>query len=219
MGTDIHACFQARKNPTDDWQFIPSNWDQSRHYQLFAVLADVRNGRGFAGVPTGQSVTPIAMPRGIPDDFKHDGYDYVIDFSMLSPDWQKFYTKYDGITSGPVTRSLGDHSFSWLTATEMLDWYQTAPPVIKFGVVDRAFYEAWNHKTPPTAYSGGISGPRIVVINDSIYERLATPGWTHIRIAWEVNLRDELAYFFDEIQRLVNLYPDYEIRMVFGFDS
>lgn len=39
-----------------------------RNYNLFAMLADVRNGRGFAGIPTGEGFEPISEPRGIPED-------------------------------------------------------------------------------------------------------------------------------------------------------
>lgn len=44
----------------------------NRNYDLFAALADVRNGVGFAGVKTGKAIEPIAMPRGIPDDADPD---------------------------------------------------------------------------------------------------------------------------------------------------
>lgn len=72
MGTDIHGVFQAFDAETKKWQDIPSEYEQSRHYQLFAVLADVRNGYGFAGVQTGEPVKPIAKPRGLPPDFEMD---------------------------------------------------------------------------------------------------------------------------------------------------
>lgn len=58
MGTDIHGVFQAFDN--GQWRDVESSYEQDRHYQLFAVLAGVRNGYGFAGVPTGEPVTPIA---------------------------------------------------------------------------------------------------------------------------------------------------------------
>ena len=43
-------------------------WYSDRNYDLFAILADVRNGHGFAGVATGEGFTPIADPKGIPAD-------------------------------------------------------------------------------------------------------------------------------------------------------
>ena len=35
---------------------------------LFAILAGVRNGYGFAGCDTGDGFRPIAPPRGLPGD-------------------------------------------------------------------------------------------------------------------------------------------------------
>jgi hypothetical protein len=39
-----------------------------RSYDTFAILANVRNGRGFAGVKTGEGFIPISEPKGLPDD-------------------------------------------------------------------------------------------------------------------------------------------------------
>jgi hypothetical protein len=68
MGTDVHAVWQAKKG--DKWVDIESTWDQNRHYFLFAWLADVRNGFGFAGIPTHDPIKPISERRGLPDDFE-----------------------------------------------------------------------------------------------------------------------------------------------------
>lgn len=48
---------------------VLSDWlYDGRSYNLFAILADVRNGYGFAGIPTGDGFVPIADPRGLPED-------------------------------------------------------------------------------------------------------------------------------------------------------
>lgn len=39
-----------------------------RNYDVFAILAGVRNGRGFAGIKTGDGFIPIAEPKGLPKD-------------------------------------------------------------------------------------------------------------------------------------------------------
>ena len=185
MGTDIHGVFQ--RQTADGWEDVPSKFEENRHYQLFAVLAGVRNGYGFAGVPTGEVVKPISEPRELPADFE------------VADVW------------------MGDHSHSWLTASEMLEWAAAAPIVLKVGIVDRETYAAWDGKSRPTSYCGGIDGDGVVLINNTAVEKAQTPNWTHIRVEWDSDLGEELAYFFDEVRRLQALHG--QVRFVFGFDS
>jgi hypothetical protein len=110
---------------------------------------------------------------------------------------------------------MGDHSYSWLTADEILAW--SPPRVLKTGIIDRKDYETWDHKTPPSSYCGGISGPNVVVVRDNKRELETNPKWTHVRVEWEADLREELSYFIEEIARLRAEHGD--VRMVFGFDS
>lgn len=72
MGCDIH--FYVERQEADRW-ITCDTWEQeddalrvphkkkafysNRNYDLFAILADVRNGEGF---------NPIAPPRGVPED-------------------------------------------------------------------------------------------------------------------------------------------------------
>lgn len=213
MGTDIHGIFQRHDAATGKWLDVESKFDENRHYQLFAVLADVRNGYGFAGVSTGEAVKPIARPRGFPADFEVDGEDHpVADVSALT-EWQRKYHK-DG---DPLVVWMGDHSHSWLTAEEMLAWYATAPTVLKTGVISREQYGKWDGKSSPDSWSGGISGPGVVVVNDNDIEKKERPAWTHVQIHWESGLKEELRYFFDEVTRLATEHR--RVRYVFGFDS
>ena len=43
-------------------------WFGDRNYDLFAMLANLRNGVGFAGRRRGEVLDPIDEPRGIPED-------------------------------------------------------------------------------------------------------------------------------------------------------
>lgn len=213
MGTDIHGVWQAKKDGV--WVDVSSEYEQERHYQLFAVLAGVRNGRGFAGIVTGDRVEPIAEPRGFPKDFKVAGrrkeYHPVDSIEAHDPRRRKYVIEYpeeytDGIW-------MGDHSHSWLTGAEMLEYYEKCPVVAQTGIIDRATYETWDGKQP-SDYCGDISGPGIVVVEAG---KPMTIGWTHVRVSWPSRLCEELSYFFDEVKRLVELHG--EIRFVFGFDS
>lgn len=75
-----------------DWAY------DGRNYNLFAILADVRNGRGFAGSYTGEGFNPIAEPKGIPND--------------LSPEVTESFHYWEG----------DGHSHSWFTLQDLLDY-------------------------------------------------------------------------------------------------
>lgn len=213
MGTDIRGVFQRRNPETKQWEDIPHKYEMDRHYQLFGVLAGVRNGRGFAGIKTGEPVEPISAPRGYPDGFQQDEDMHPIGtLDVMDPRRRQYHGKDE-----PMEVWMGDHSHSWLTGEEMLAWYERAPVVIKTGILSRGEYDAWDKKSPPESYCGGISGPGVVIIDDNAVARASTPGWTYIRCEWESNLLSELAYFFDEVKRLVAEHG--EVRFVFGFDS
>ena len=102
MGTDIHMVVQARRN--NRWETVATGYDD-RNYRLFAALANVRNGRGFAGVDTGDEIPYISDSRGFPSDFQvKDEMD------------------------------MGYHDFSHCTLQELLDYDWNQPTVIR-GVV------------------------------------------------------------------------------------
>lgn len=220
MGTDIHGVFQRHDTATDKWVDVAHKFEMNRHYQLFAVLAGVRNGRGFAGIKTGEPVKPISEPRGYPEGFQVDDDDHLVPaIECIDPRRAKYHTpEYLEEGENPLRLWMGDHSHSWLTADEMLGWYENAPTVIKTGIFSRANYESWDKKSPPDfGYCGGIDGLGVVVVNDNQPEREATPNWTYIRCEWEQGLHAELAYFFDEVRRLQGEHGS--VRFVFGFDS
>lgn len=202
MGTDIHGVFQ--RHDGINWVDISSTYEQDRHYQLFAVLAGVRNGR---------EVTPISEPRGLPADFKVvDEENHPIEsLSIMSPWRQKYHEATEALEVW-----MGDHSHSWLTSSEMLAWFESAPVVVQCGVISREQYEAWDKETKPDSYSGDIIGPRVVVIEESEVGHTNSP-WSHVRVTWESPLKLELEYFFNEVRRLQNEHG--EVRFVFGFDS
>ncbi len=86
MGTDIHSIVQVRKAAerfrllgiNDAPPAAPGEWvtvgvavaGDPRSYNTFAMLADVRNGRGFAGIKTSDGFPVIHEPRGLPSDLE-----------------------------------------------------------------------------------------------------------------------------------------------------
>lgn len=206
MGTDIHAAFQ-KKASDEKWEDIEHKYEENRHYFLFAWLADVRNGFGFAGVPTHAPIRPIAEPRGLPDDFLMDADSHPVTSLEVMGHRKEYHQEGDELAVW-----MGDHTHSWLMADEIL----SAPlpdRVWKTGIVDRAFFDTWDAVSMPDEWSGGISGPDVRVADSPT---LVTEESTHVRIYW-MQTKNVLSYFIDEIRRLKNEHG--EVRMVFGFDS
>lgn len=153
MGCDIHMTAEYR-NAAGGWvnndlvrgdKYDPndiSNYENpakpydGRNYDLFSILADVRNGYGFAGAPTGVGFKPIAPPRGLPDDA-----------TAIYRDW---------------VAQWGDdgHSHSWFTVADLMayDWTQTTT---KTGVVGYHQLARFKLYGKPENWAGGVGGPGI----------------------------------------------------------
>ena len=135
MGTDIHSIAQVRRNGS--WETVAiSVCGDPRSYNTFAMLADVRNGRGFAGIKTSDGFPYIHKPRGLPADLREptrrdndDDNSVRVNKNHLVAAWDR-----DGnevaIESEKASRVrylkedssrmwLGDHSHSWCTLTEL----------------------------------------------------------------------------------------------------
>lgn len=142
MGCDIHLFVEARKSATEPWELvaIKSRCDwcngkkvrkdgevcygckgfgerigfSSRNYNTFAILANVRNGRGFAGCDTGDGFEPISEPRGLPEDMSSE-----LRAIQASEDSD---ANYDACRRAWGCGWLGDHSFSHLLLSELVSF-------------------------------------------------------------------------------------------------
>jgi hypothetical protein len=205
MGTDVHAVWQAKKD--GKWVDIESKWEQNRHYFLFAWLADVRNGFGFAGIPTHDPIKPISKPRGYPQDFNaEDDYYLVACVEAIDPRRREWLEPDEAPAAW-----LGDHSHSWLTADEILA-AERPHNIRKDGVLTLDEYKAWDKVSEPDSWSGGVMGRGLVT---SMPSEIG-PETTHVQVSW-IRQEDGLDYFVDEVRRLKELHG--EVRLVFGFDS
>jgi hypothetical protein len=191
---------EEAKKPVDEWLY------NGRNYNLFAILADVRNGRGFAGVKTGEGYNPISMPKGVPDDAS-DTYQNQVE------DWNG-----DG------------HSHSYFTLKELkvYDWDQTT---VSYGVVSERYYkEIKETGESPTSYSGGISGKNIEVVNEEVMDGILSGTIErfegieyYVRMRWGVTYKEEAGLFYtDSIKALEELSESEnqdDVRIVFFFDN
>ena len=163
MGCDIHLRVEKRgpegwrpvekmvpaRYPDFEGEMEPERWFHQRNYDAFAILANVRNGRGFGGELTGEGFDPIAEPRGLPADL-WDGYG--------EGDW------------------FGDHSFSWVSARELveLDWSKTST---HRGLVTASTYHNWRQydreeMRPPKMYCSSVSGAGVRILPSKEVDRL-----------------------------------------------
>jgi hypothetical protein len=194
MGTDIHGRIQARwgkDQPYEDEGPI----EDGRNYRVFAMLAGVRNGFGFAGVETHEPLTPISEPRGLPEGVEES----------------------DDIW-------FGDHSFSWLTLTEILAWDGWEKTLANRGVVEAEEYAAMKREgRGPKAWSGGVFGGSTVVVGHKLAD--AGEPHTHVAIEWECPFVDYATVYrkwFDYLEAKYGWRLEDDpaaVRIVFGFDS
>lgn len=123
----------------DGWWTNPKKCDspyKHRNYDLFAMLANVRNGYGFAGCDTGNGFIPIDMPRGLPED--------------VSPEIKAESDSWD----------VDGHSHSHFTIQELLD-YDWDMVAVHRGIVSMADYLIYIGNGQPYSWCGGVSGPNI----------------------------------------------------------
>ena len=214
MGTDIHLHVEAQGTADNRWHKLERSlsysdlfgrtttsinfrWGEGRNYDVFAMMADVRNGRGFAGVDLGDGFIPIATPKGIPEDADYNIHEEAEQWGV------------DG------------HSHSYLTLRELLDLEDSGYWDNKTehrGVVMRAELEQAkndgivlevneDHNTarlsgPPRSWAGGISGPDPTDI---------------FRISWEGTYRESGGWLLNTtIPLLRELGDSYEMNHFFG---
>ncbi len=230
MGCDIHMLFKKREVGDAPWRlFVPvvhcplhsgvdkqcwhcdeagSAYYDARNYHLFAILGNVRNAFGFAGVKTAdRAFRFISEHRGVPDD--------------ACPQLRAIANEED-FDAG----YLGDHSFTHVSLKELVefDWEQQNT---LSGIISAEQFIKWDGKGPE-AYSGGITGPGIRVVDHLVPALLAAPElWleaqgspSHVRVCWRVTYREAVGeVFFALIEALKAHGKPENVRMVFGFDS
>jgi hypothetical protein len=202
-----HGTRRAREHFYDD-----------RDYNVFSILADVRNGGAFV---------PIADPRGLPEDMSPQLEGASVDQEEDGPD-------------------LGEHSQTWLTLDEVLgyDWDQTAEVG---GLVDPWNFELWRRNGVPESWCGGVGGGGVEHVSNERMAEIIDSGelkWggpepaepTHFlssrpyttspiksyytEVKWRVRYGDEAKHFLEMVERdLVPLGKPEDVRLIFGFDS
>ena len=201
MGCDIHFYVEVKQ---DDGAWLPRNEDlyDGRNYDLFAILAGVRNGVGFAGVKTGDGFNVIAEPRGLPDDVSND-------ILQESEDWGR-----DG------------HSHSWLTVAEIkaFNWKQETQHQ---GVVNLEQFKVFIKKGRPTSWCGVAVGSSVVHVSvdemmDFVKGSVAMQEGKsyYTTVCWVETYADSVGTFLTEtLPKMEALGDPEKVRAVFWFDN
>jgi hypothetical protein len=230
MGTDIHLYVEeyrdgewrevlgpyVRKDSPDRrtwdpyWQYDrfdhghPDPW--ARQYNLFAFLADVRNGTGFAGVSTGKPVTPQFPHRGIPEDTSYCEPEYDEDgYRISGHEW------------------LGDHSFTYAYLDELLN----APWDMEFhsqGTVNLTEYQVFKDKGIPNSWSGGVYGGSTAHWSNEEFEKriedkvITQHDYTTVHWKWKPLWKCNFHRWVTETLKPMFEDPS-QVRVLMGFDS
>jgi hypothetical protein len=219
MGCDIHLYVEVKQGDgtwkaadewitdEDGWLHVPygKKYYDERNYDLFAILADVRNGRGFAGIKTGEGFNPISLPKGLPED--------------VSPQVKKCSDNW----------GVDGHSHSWHTIADLLayDWNQTTT---LRGIVDANTYLEWklSNRVFPESWCGAIGGPDVKVIDEESMNTLVKAYAPSLKrldgyycdVTWEVTYRQSALYFVETVLPKLQLLGSPEnVRIVFWFDN
>ena len=241
MGCDIHFFVEKKVNEkwvsADKWtkdKYAEKDEDPlmveradefygDRNYSLFAILADVRNGFGFAGCDLGEGFKPIASPRGLPINVSAR-------INKTSDDYGA-----DG------------HSHSWFTVQELLD-YDWTQVTLRRGWMQALAYIEWNrwdreHGESPKEWCGGASGGSTEHISEEEMKKRIQElrdkyrfenDW---RLVDKLKETDELCHLYcqvewkqpyykccrkflsDTLPRLWRLGKPEDVRIVFWFDN
>lgn len=251
MGTDIHSIAQVRKPATRFNQLdvseqppsLPDVWQtvavgiagDPRSYNTFAMLADVRNGHGFAGIKTSDGFPVIHEPRGLPDDLavEDDNVQVAVSDLVAAWDWDGKLVDVDDKEAHRVPRLneddstmwLGEHSHSWCTLSELKTFVDNV--AYKFearihGVVDVKEYRAAKAEGREfNSWCCMVSGPGILVVDESQIDVVKEA--THVRAQWGRNALQsswlrQIVAALDVVAQRCGVTDD-NVRFIYGFDS
>jgi hypothetical protein len=220
MGTDIHGLFQHKNKNNPYWHIVPQTFVGElfnlkmpdnlavffpRNYEVFGLLAGVRNGVGFANIKTGEPVTPISKPKGLPIDrsapVSHDEYDW-------------YYVSDIGV---------GYHDFSYLTLDEMILYPHWNAVKVNCGYLNEKEFQEYDATGIVRSCSGDVDGPNIVKVSERNWragKHLVGPKY-YIFVEWKEPLTDNWVYkvLMPNMQVIKDKFDAEEVRFVFGFDS
>jgi len=240
MGCDIHLYVEVKRKgkweSADEWKDVPideredgktkevdydKRFYHARNYNLFSILANVRNGHGFAGVKTGEGFVPICEPKGLPADVT----------KLVKADSDSWNG--DG------------HSHSWLTVAELMAYDWTQSTKLSGWLNAAEFYEWTNFGSrergeSPEGWCGGVSGSHVRHVSETEMKKLikgvqdrCPSGYhqvletinkelasTYVHCEWKQFYYQCCSQFLGQtLPRLWRLGAFEDVRIVFWFDN
>lgn len=224
MGCDIHMHYEIKQD--GEWKFYDwrsefrqgeysdgsTKYDYDklfdhplyihRNYNLFAVLANVRNGYGFAGYKTGEGFEPVSMPRGLPQDVTSE------------------------VKAESDSLGVDGHSHSWLSLSELMayDWEKT---VIQHGVVSPEEYKSFAENGKPNSWCSGAGGQKVEHISESAMKMIADGSFKpkedvhyYTSVSWKESYRASIGNSWFAVMKFLDEHFGADnVRLVFWFDN
>jgi hypothetical protein len=225
MGCDIHMHFEVKEN--GEWKHL--DWRKrfqkgtysdgspqydynqifehplyiGRNYNLFAILANVRNGRGFAGILTGSGFKPISPPRGLPGN--------------VTP----------GVKAESDSWGVDGHSHSWLMLSEVLAFDYDGQGTTQYGVVSEKEYLHFKENGKPDSWAGDVSGRSVEHVSNAEMELILSGQIEreeginyYTRVQWTETYKASVGNeWFNTLNHLRELGNPDNVRLVFWFDN
>ncbi len=214
-----------------------------RNYLLFAVLANVRNSFGFAGLDAGDPIAFIDDPRGLPEDCSLEWKELVDQWGVDGHSHSYFtvaeiqdWDGWDQITVNRAVTSASEYEEYMLTGKQpsstcleisgrnvvTVPWWDYDEHMRNRDLYGRTMGEAFRGITEPTTLTEDRPG---TLSSQPLYTK---PIWdddevnVHVKFQWMQKLSEQLSgSFFEVLEEIKNLGDGSgeDVRLMMFFDN
>jgi len=156
----------------------------------------------LAGVRNTTKAIPISLPKGIPNDVSDAVHENIDQCSFL-----------------------GDHSHSFLTLEEILNFNWDQKHVFN-KIVNENEFKTFISKGIPNSWCSCVAGPNVRIVSNKRMKQIVSlePLWGQLlfytKVKWELSYKKSSPYFIEKfIPKLKALGEPHKIRIVFCFDN
>lgn len=259
MGCDIHVSCEVKENGIwkknkekvfynsfsdffDDKESYSENPERMRDYDWFAVLADVRNGIGFAGIKTGDGFDVISYPRGLPQDITKESFYEVnlVNFDDLEEEEKEEMNKDELGNYEKLELCVDNHSPSYIHLDEFENFDWENKQTFSRGCFNLEQYKKYlKENIFPQYFCADISGPNVYIIDEEKAidvinnnkkeiehngEKISIDkNNIYVDLEWPVNYKERFSKNIDlwvkPMKKLRDEYGYEDVRIIFAFDN